>query len=172
MLIYHQFRCTHPRPVSQEVVTISITQDDVIKWEHFPRYWPFVRGIHRSQVNSPHKGQWCGALVFSLSCVWINTWVNNGEAGDLRRYRAHYDVIDMLIWSIHYFDILSHLSGPMGPVSWNKCILLCNKRRDEIFHTNESLIYASTLGSCKTEFRILLKYSRVSVAEASYLYPT
>ena len=23
--------------------------DDVIKWNHFPRYWPFVRGIHRSR---------------------------------------------------------------------------------------------------------------------------
>ena len=32
--------------------------DDVNKWKHFPRYWPFVRGIHRSPVNSPHKGQW------------------------------------------------------------------------------------------------------------------
>ena len=30
------------------------SQDDVIKWKHFPRYWPFVRGIHRSPVNSPH----------------------------------------------------------------------------------------------------------------------
>ena len=30
--------------------------DDVIKWKHFPRYWPFVGGIHRSPVNSPHKG--------------------------------------------------------------------------------------------------------------------
>ena len=30
--------------------------DDVIKWKHFPRYWPFVRGIHRSPVNSPYKG--------------------------------------------------------------------------------------------------------------------
>ena len=29
--------------------------DDVIKWKHFPRYWPYVRGIHRSPVNSPHK---------------------------------------------------------------------------------------------------------------------
>ena len=66
--------------------------DDVIKWKHFPRYWPFVRGIHRSPVNSPHKGQWLGALMFSLICVWINGWVNNGESGDLRRYRAHYDV--------------------------------------------------------------------------------
>ena len=70
----------------------STLHDDVIKWKHFPRYWPFVRGIHRSPVNSPHKGQWRGALMLSLICTWINGWVNNGNAGDLRRYRAHYDV--------------------------------------------------------------------------------
>ena len=69
--------------------------DDVIKWKHFPHYWPFVRGIHRSPVNSPHKGQWRGALMFSLICVWINGWGNNGEAGDMRRHRAHYDVTVM-----------------------------------------------------------------------------
>ena len=47
-------------------------------------------------VNCPHKGQWRGALMFSLIWVWINVWVNNREAGDLRRYRAHYDVTAML----------------------------------------------------------------------------
>ena len=41
--------------------------DDVIKWKHFPRYWPFLRGIHRSPVNSPQKGQWRGALIFFWS---------------------------------------------------------------------------------------------------------
>ena len=61
--------------------------DDVIKWKHFTRYWPFVRGIHRSPVNSPHKGHWRGALMFSLICAWINGSVNNREAGDLRRIR-------------------------------------------------------------------------------------
>ena len=45
--------------------------DDVIKWKHFPRYWPIVRGIHRSPLKSPHKGQWRGALMFSLIYVWI-----------------------------------------------------------------------------------------------------
>ena len=45
--------------------------DDVIKWKHFPRYWPFVRGIHRPPVNSPHKGQWRGALMFSSIYAWI-----------------------------------------------------------------------------------------------------
>ena len=43
-----------------------VGHDDVIQWKHFPRYWPFVRGIDRSPVNSPYKGQWCGALMFSL----------------------------------------------------------------------------------------------------------
>ena len=71
------------------------SHDDVIKWKHFPRYWPFVRGIHRSPVNSPHKGQWRGVLMFSLICARINAWVNNREAGDLRCYRAHYDVTVM-----------------------------------------------------------------------------
>ena len=69
--------------------------DDVIKWKHFPCYWPFVWGIHRSPVNSPHKGQRRGALMFSLICARINGWVNNREAGDLRRLWAHYDVIVM-----------------------------------------------------------------------------
>ena len=79
-LNYYRHTCLH------------FTHDDVIKWKHFPRYWSFVRGIHRSPVNSPHKGQWRGALMFSLICARINGWVNNGEAGDLRRNHAHYDV--------------------------------------------------------------------------------
>ena len=49
-----------------------------------------------SPVSKCHKGQWRRALMFSLICVWINGWVNNGETGDLRRYRAHYDVTVMV----------------------------------------------------------------------------
>ena len=71
------------------------SHDDVLKWKHFPRYWSFVRGIHRSPVNSPHKGQWHGALMFSVICVWIYDWINNREAVDLGCYRAHYDVTVM-----------------------------------------------------------------------------
>ena len=76
-------------------ICLANKHDDVIKWKQFPRYWLFVRGIHRSPVNSPHKGQWRGALMFSLICAWINGWVNNREAGDLRRHRAHHDVTVM-----------------------------------------------------------------------------
>ena len=46
-------------------------------------------------MNFPHKGQWRGALRFSLIFVRINGWANNREAGHLRRYRAHYDVMVM-----------------------------------------------------------------------------
>ena len=91
---------------------------DVIKWKHFPRYWPFVQGIHRSPVNSPHKGKWRGALMFSLICVWINVWVNNGEAGDLRRYRAHYDVIAMETKSVAMTRWINH--DPWASFNENK----------------------------------------------------
>ena len=60
--------------------------------ETFPRYWSFVRGIHQSPMNSPHKGQWRGALMFSLIYARINSSVNNRQAGDLRRHRSHYNV--------------------------------------------------------------------------------
>ena len=77
--------------------------DDVIKWKHFPRNWPFVRGIHRSipRTKASDAELWC-----FLICVWINDWVNNREAGDLRRYRGHYDVIVM-----KYYHIMT--------LSWN-----------------------------------------------------
>ena len=56
---------------------------------------PFVRGIHRSSVNSPHKDQWRGALMFSLICAKTNGWVNYREADDLWRHCANYDVTVM-----------------------------------------------------------------------------
>ena len=61
----------------------------------FPCYWSFVRGIHRSGVNSPHEGQWHGALVFSFICAWTKDRANNRSAGDLGHHRAQYDVTVM-----------------------------------------------------------------------------
>ena len=86
------------------MVCLSGSQDDVIKWKHFPRYWPFVRGIHRSPVDSPHKSQSRGALIFSLICVWTNGWANTRGAGDLIRDRAHYDVTVM--WWHHGHELI------------------------------------------------------------------
>ena len=53
--------------ISQWKLSTMWKHDDVIKWKQFPRYWPFGRGIHRSPVNSSHKGQWRGALMFFWS---------------------------------------------------------------------------------------------------------
>ena len=68
-------------------------------WRHqmesFSRYWPFMRGIQRSPTASFHKGQWRGALIFSLIYTWTNGWANNRGAGDLRHHCAHYDVAVM-----------------------------------------------------------------------------
>ena len=90
-------------------------------WRHqmetFPRYWPFVQGIRRSPVNSPHKGQWRGALMFSLTCAWINGWVSNHDAADLRRHRAHYDVTVM--WSDVGF------ASPFDGLANNTCFRIC-----------------------------------------------
>ena len=91
---------TYPYPICTHDCPVEV-HDDVIRWKHFPRYWPFVRGIHRSPVNSPHKGQWHGCDVFFD--LHLNIYkVNNREAGDLRRYPAHYDVTVMcpeVLWT-------------------------------------------------------------------------
>ena len=52
-----------PQLAARDGILSRVDHDGVIDWKHFPRYWPFVRGIHRSLVNSPHKVQWRGALT-------------------------------------------------------------------------------------------------------------
>ena len=88
--------------------------DDVFKWKHFPRYWPFVRGLDRWAVNSPHKSQWRGALIFSLICAWINGWLNKRDAGDLRRHYVHYDV------TVMYAELSVIWGATMAPM-WHCC---------------------------------------------------
>ena len=63
--------------------------------ETFSDLLAICAGNSQLPMISQHKGQWRGALMFSLICAWINGWVNNRKAGDLRSYRAHYDVIGM-----------------------------------------------------------------------------
>ena len=111
MPFFKDFLLEQSRAVAQAA---EHKHDDINEWKHFPRYWPFMRLIHRSPVNSPHKGQWLGALMFSLICALINGWVNNCEAGDLRRHHIHYDVTVMCQGlfvgieqsSSHYDDVI------------------------------------------------------------------
>ena len=106
---------------------LLLFHDDVIKWKLFPRYWPFVRGIHRSLVNSPHKDQWRRALMFSLICARIDGWVNNREAGDLRRHQAHCDVIVMFF--THFTEQCEHL-GRDRYVSITEMVTACTETQD------------------------------------------
>ena len=82
--------------------------------------------------NSPVPGEFTAQRPVTRSfdffiCVWINGWVNNREAGDLGRYRAHYDVIIMLYLSKFYLlmgwghskSIESHLR--------HQCLLIFNQ---------------------------------------------
>ena len=77
-----------------------------IRWHHqmekFSALLALCAGIHQSPLNSLHKGHWRRTLIFSLICVWINGWVNNCGAGNLRRHRAHHDVIVMSPTPTHY----------------------------------------------------------------------
>ena len=92
--------------------------DDVIKWKHFLRYWPGDRWIPLT------KGQWHGALMFSLTCAWTNGWANNRDAGDLRRHCACYDVmvIDVLVHIglvMAYLPLATNeLAGPIATYWW------------------------------------------------------
>ena len=86
----HQIWC---HTASYITVIRQWLHDDVIKWKKNFRVTGHLCGEFTGPPgNSPHKGQWRGALVFSLICVWINGWVNNRDAGDSKRNRPHYDV--------------------------------------------------------------------------------
>ena len=50
--------------------------------------------------------------MFFLICTWINRWLNNRKAGDLRRYRAHYDVVVMML--MYYAHGLVALVDPIS----------------------------------------------------------
>ena len=69
--------------------------------KHFPRYWSSVRGIHRSPMDSPHKGQCREALIFALICAWTNGEANNQDSSDLRRHLSHYDIILMFAYPLY-----------------------------------------------------------------------
>ena len=60
-------------------------------------------------------------------CVWINGWVNNGEAGDLRRYRAHYDVTVMNtgMMSVTRWGRVTHIY--VSQLRHNFLIMACHK---------------------------------------------
>ena len=88
MCQFYGLYCLHEMSRNDYRQAYKMRMNDVIKWKKIPRYWPFVRGKHRSLVDSPHKDQWRGAFF-----VWVEQTIE--MPGDLRRHRTHYDVIVM-----------------------------------------------------------------------------
>ena len=117
---------------------ICVTRPQWVKWKLFPFYWPFVRGIHRSPMNSLHKGQWHGALMFSLISSSINGWVNNREAGDLRCHCAPYDLTVMCENTVNTMavDALVHCITKWSAA---RVVILLDKQGAH-FHVNCHLI--------------------------------
>ena len=127
-------------------------------WRHqmdfFPHYWPFVRGITGPRWIPRTKASdaelrcflWCAS-------VWINSWVNNHEASDLRRYRTHYDVIVIRrekmkgnIWSKEWYDMgaMSFQITGISPVVLNSLCKLWQKENFKAsWHGNIFYITAS-----------------------------
>ena len=88
--------------------------------------------------NSPHKGQWRVALMFTLICVWINGCVNNRKAGDLRRYCAHYGVTVMnKTMFVHILNtvplyILKHGCACGWPGTWRGYAISSHNEDDKL----------------------------------------
>ena len=79
-----------------ETLCRALPDHEVTQWNHIPRYRPFVMGIHRSPVDSLHKGPVTRTALFSLVFISTKCWINRRAARDLRRHGAHCHVIVML----------------------------------------------------------------------------
>ena len=110
-------------------------QIEVQWWRHqmetFSALLAICAGNSPVPGESPHKGQWRGALMFPLICARINGWVNHGEAGDLRRILPHYDVTVMsfgdmglawvelavcTLWTVIKFNVDTSLGWSQQPL--------------------------------------------------------
>ena len=102
--------------------------DNFIKWKHFPRYWPFVRGIHRWPVNSPHKGQWCGALMFVLSAPekqlskpsrrrWFDTPSRSSWRHRNERTKLYATIRCQVAWRFCNQHLWSQIANTLGSTS-------------------------------------------------------
>ena len=141
---YRDYFTCNTNEAVQTNVSIMMTSSNR---NFFPRYWPFVRGIHRSPANSPHKGQRREALMFSLICAWTNGWVNNHEAGDLRRCRAHDDVIVMCNSCEYIRNYTTNNARQNKACDIGKSMILCWQLSDSLHVFNKP--GCCCLQSCK-----------------------
>ena len=97
LVLRKAFRLFHTQPLNERMLTdcdmMTSSNGNIFRITgHLCGEFTGHRWISRK------KGQWRDALMSSLICDWINGWVNNREAGDLRCNGAHYDVT-VMIWT-------------------------------------------------------------------------
>ena len=91
--------------------------DDVMKWKRFPRYWPFVMGIHRSPVDSPFKGSVTAVLMFFFD-VRLNKLLNEqSNCWWVETPRRSFDAIVMAVT-----EVLYAIKAPT--VIWYMCVFI------------------------------------------------
>ena len=140
---------------------MTAMHDDVIKWKHF-RVTGHLCGEFTGPRWIPRTKWWHGALMFSFICGWINDWVNNRDAGDLRRHRGHYDVIvmgksrqEMNVWT-HNIQPIAHPRGKLWAVG-----LGVLKKSDRVITGFGciSFVWVYVNYACVESYRCYLKHS-------------
>ena len=122
--------------------------------------------------HSPHKCQWCGALIFSLICAWINSWVNNREVSDLRCHHVHYDVTIMISvlrkeWKCKYINLhfLNSINCEKDSFTIYKCI---SRHKHLLIYILANIIYGKT--NFLFESIVKVKRGVVFVKKVTYSY--
>ena len=117
-------------------------------WRHqmgtFSALLAFCAGNSPVPVNSPHKGQWLGALMFPLICAWVHGCANNREADDSRCHSAHYDVTVMackirfisMLWAVSVSVCVVIPVFAICLIEWLTPVYIL---RAEWFHQNKSV---------------------------------
>ena len=105
-LVYSSPTCVQ---FQSDVAAVTISgHDDVTTWKHFPHNWPFVRGIHQSPVDSPHKGAVGCAVHSSPTCVQFQS--------DVAAVTIFLNM--MMLWHGHTFHITGALWGESTGHRW------------------------------------------------------
>ena len=97
----------------------------LIKWRHFPHYWPFWgestghRWIPLTKTSDAEL--WC----FNFICAWTNGWGNNLDAGDLKRYHTHYECKVSQQPCTNLLVVVSSLS--VGIQIWKRLFSCCDE---------------------------------------------
>ena len=157
----------HERTVlSQQKKT---SHDDVITWKHFPRYWPFVRGEFTGPRWTPRTKAsdaelWCLFFI----CVWINSWVNNGDAGDLRCHGIHYDVT-VMPWPEITYKGLDHV-WPHASFVVCHSVLLTHWRRDKMADISQTTVWNAFSWLIKLEFCLGLHWNLFPMFELTIFH--